>query len=93
VAFHHLPAEYEVRAARYAELVATDWTDSARHLLETNKIPDGQTAAPHKVRANWEMYRQKLRDLGAISNPVEMIEAWPLRPDGTDAISHLRARI
>lgn len=106
--FYNVPAEHEIRAARYAELTVTDWTDSAGHLIDKaqQKAKARRQAAarkagepvepddePQKIRAEWQKYRQALRDLGALSNPVEMIEAWPLRPDGTDAIALLRARI
>jgi hypothetical protein len=40
-----------------------------------------------------EDQRQALRDISKAGGAVAMVKAWPLRPDGTDAISHLRARI
>jgi hypothetical protein len=89
VAFYHLPAEYEVRAARAAEMLATDWTDTAPHLRADGDGDD----EPHRYRSAWQTYRQTLRDLGSISNPVEMLDAWPPRPDGTDPVAMLRARV
>lgn len=44
-------------------------------------------------RASWKTYRQTLRDLSKLSTPVERVAAWPLRPDGSDAIPALRERV
>ena|SRR6202790_4215942 len=40
----------------------------------------------------WKEHRQALRDITKAGDAIAMVKAWPLRPDGTDAISHLRAR-
>jgi hypothetical protein len=38
----------------------------------------------------WAAHRQALRDLTKAGDAAAMVKAWPLRPDGTDAIAHLR---
>jgi hypothetical protein len=42
---------------------------------------------------DWKPYRKALRDLSKLDGPDEMVRAWPLRPDGSDAIAPLRARL
>lgn len=73
------PEEVETLHARRAELAAFDWTDAAPHLSD-------------ETRAGWQAYRQALRDITLAGNSVAMVRAWPLRPDGTDAVARLRAR-
>ncbi len=42
------------------------------------------------LRALWTVYRQTLRDLSKLSSPEEMINAWPLAPNGEDQVARLR---
>lgn len=44
-------------------------------------------------KSEWAAYRQALRDLPGNGVDHEMVKLWPLRPDGSDAIPHLRARV
>jgi len=42
----------------------------------------------------WKAYRKALRDLSkGRNNPADMINAWPLPPDGADPITALRERL
>jgi YHS domain-containing protein len=75
------PVIVEVKVARNNELAATD----------VYMVPDRPMS--DEVRAAWRTYRQRLRDLGAITTAAEMIAAWPPRPDGRDAIMILRSRV
>ncbi|WP_168195571.1 hypothetical protein [Bradyrhizobium sp. NAS80.1] len=43
-------------------------------------------------RDAWIAYRQALLDLSKLSDADAMVDAWPLRPDGIDAIEGVRAR-
>lgn len=45
-----------------------------------------------ETRQDWAAYRQTLRDITKAGETGAMIAAWPLRPDGSDAISGLRFR-
>lgn len=40
----------------------------------------------------WTTYRQTLRDITKAGGPLEMLTAWPKRPDGGDAIEIIRKR-
>lgn len=64
-----------ILAARDRELAATDhWA-----------LPD------RAGNAEWLAYRQALRDITKNGRTVKaMVKAFPLRPDGTDAISEYR---
>lgn len=75
------PHAIEVAYQIASELNATD-----QYMVLDRPIADS-------VRASWATYRQALRDLSNLGGPVEIITAWPTRPDGADAISHLRSRI
>jgi hypothetical protein len=76
-----LPTPFEVKAAIYAELCATDaWAMPDRPMTDT-------------TRSAWTTYRQTLRDLSKLASPTEMIVAWPVRPDGVDAVVGLRGRV
>ena len=72
-----IPTPFEVKAAIYSELCSTD------EMIVSDR--------PSLV--DWKPYRQTLRDLSKLAGPVEMVTAWPVRPDGVDAISELRKRI
>ncbi|MDQ2083090.1 phage tail assembly chaperone [Xanthobacteraceae bacterium Astr-EGSB] len=74
------PTVIEVKIARNQDLAATDV------MMVTDRPMSDD------LRTAWRTYRQTLRDLGAIDTASEMISAWPLRPDGRDAIIALRAR-
>ena len=64
----------DVLAARYSALKETDWR-------EGRKDPDPA----------WLEYRQKLRDVTANGRTVSaMLRQFPIAPDGTDAVAHLR---
>lgn len=76
-----LPSDSELRAAIYQELNHSDQFT----------VPD--RPMPAEQRAAWPIYRQALRDLSKLPTSSAMVKAWPLRPDGADAIPHLRLRV
>lgn len=65
---HHrtVVAPAMLRANRNARLAASDWT----------QLPDA--ALTKDERAAWTRYRQQLRDLPAITDPLD--PAWPVPP-------------
>jgi hypothetical protein len=69
-----------VKQLRDSELAGTDWYVS---------LPADRPGA-EDMRARWTPYRQALRDLGQFAIVNDMLAAWPLRPDGLDAVAHLR---
>lgn len=78
------PTERELKQAVFAALSATD------HMM----LPDRDDILPQD-RAKWAAYRKSLRDLSKGDprpNAAAMIVAWPLDPDGKDAIENLRNR-
>lgn len=83
-----LPKSFEVRSAISLELAATDGFVATDRPLSD------------ELRARWAIYRQTLRDISkpqdereSLLSPPEMVRGWPLRPDGTDPVASLRARI
>lgn len=66
----------EIKHARNMELIATDQ----------------YAVADRPDRSAWMPYRQSLRDLGKYETAAEMINAWPIRPDGYDAIAAMRLK-
>jgi hypothetical protein len=72
-----IPTPFEVKAAIYSELCSTD------EMIVSDR--------PSLV--DWKPYRQTLRDLSKLAGPVEMITAWPVRPDGVDVVVGLRGRV
>ena len=64
----------EILSLRNAELAATD----------SMMVPDRPLS--EEQRQGWRVYRQALRDLGSIHEALDIIEAWPKRPDESDAI-------
>lgn len=79
-ALANIPSVNDITFARWRDMAAFDWIDTAPHL-------DAAT------RSKWQTYRQSLRDITKYGDAIAMVNAWPLRPDGTDAIAHLRTRI
>lgn len=82
------PSDIEVVARIAQELAGTD-----QFMVPDRPITGDQRSA-------WTAYRQELRDLskadlarGRVRTTVEMVQDWPVRPDGTDPIAHLRSRI
>jgi YHS domain-containing protein len=77
------PDAREVKAARNAELAATD----------AMMVADRPLAGA--VREEWRAYRQALRDIGSCATAAEMIAAWPKRPGGGDGprILELRGKL
>jgi YHS domain-containing protein len=73
------PTLWQVKAARDAELAATD-----AYMMPDRPMTDW-------AHEEWRAYRQKLRDLGSLSTADAMVAAWPVRPDGRDAIADMRA--
>lgn len=76
---HRLPQASDLKTAIKRELAETDFT----------QLPDAPFDAAAKQA--WRAYRAALRALTGA--PLDMIAAWPQRPDGLDAIGHLRAKI
>jgi hypothetical protein len=81
IAAGSMPDELDVRHAISSELHHSDgYTAPDRPLRED-------------VRAGWLAYRAALRALSKLPGPVEMVRAWPARPDSVDPIQHLRQRV
>jgi len=81
--------------AERAEVMRPVVTNAIADELEaTDKYMTVPPDRPASVATNsdaWREYRQALRDL---RGPVEeILEAWPHRPDGIDAVQHLRDRL
>lgn len=74
-----LPALFEVQAEIFGELTRT-----VEFMLSDY---------PTDEQDGWRDYRKTLRHLSRDTNPVEMINAWPVAPDGSDPISILRMRL
>jgi hypothetical protein len=83
-----LPNEFDVKQAIWSDLSNTD----------SYMLPDRDDITP-LLRAAWVTYRKALRNLskypagGTPPTPSAMVAAWPVRPNGVDAISELRKRI
>lgn len=76
--------------------------EGAPRLIEIEALVRGALAAsdefmmPDRVvpdREAWVTYRQALRDLSDQPDAAAMVDAWPVRPDGIDAIAGLRTRL
>lgn len=67
----------------------------SNELFITDAFVDIPSDRPRKgdLLLDWKPYRQILRDLSKLTTSQEMIEAWPMRPNGDDAILHLREAI
>jgi hypothetical protein len=65
-----IPFQIELRVARDADLSACDWT----------QVPDSPLTA--EQRSEWQMYRQRLRDLPSDYSHVTSLEdvVWPDPP-------------
>ena len=65
-----IPFQVELRVTRDAELSACDWT----------QVPDSPLTA--EQRSEWQMYRQRLRDLPSDYSHVTSLEdvVWPNPP-------------
>lgn len=77
------PTKAEVNGAVYVTLLASD----------VYMLPDYPVTP--EVQDSWKVYRQALRDLSKGSpapTADEMIAAWPLDPNGNDAIANLKER-
>lgn len=75
-----IPTLFDMKAAILDELILTDNYVDPRS--------DRPITGPFKF--DWKPYRQILRDLSKLETPKAMIEAWPMRPNGDDAIPRLR---
>ena len=66
-----------------------------RELGFTDHFVDPPSDRPRKgaFALDWRPYREALRRLSDLPTPVDMVKAWPVRPDGADAIAELRGRI
>jgi hypothetical protein len=78
-----MPTAFDVKAAILTELTATD---------SFANVPSDRPRVG-ALALDWLPYRQTLRDLSKLPTPVAMVKAWPVRPDGADAIAELRARL
>lgn len=74
-----LPTAFELRSAIFNELQNTDGF----------MVPDRLNSK----RDKWATYRQALRDLSKLATPSDMVNSWPIHPDGDDAIKKLRERL
>jgi hypothetical protein len=77
-----MPTTDEIKRAIFAALAASD------HFM----LPDRDDIAPQRLAA-WIAYRKRLRNLRNLADAAAMINAWPIDPDGNDAIAHLRKRL
>ena len=59
----------EIRAMRNGYLSATDWTDLPNAPLTAEKA------------AEWQTYRQELRDYPSQSDKVSTLPEWPTEPE------------
>lgn len=82
------PTASEVRAIISEELASTD-----QYMVPDRPLLDQQRSA-------WIAYRQAIRDLskpqddlGRAFTAVEMVTAWPSRPDGVDPVAAIRVRM
>jgi Phage tail assembly chaperone protein len=75
-----LPTLHEVKCVIARDLEATD----------SYAVPDRPMSEEQRI--DWKTYRQSLRYLSKLATPVDMVKAWPVRPDGADAIAELRGR-
>lgn len=76
-----LPSAFELRSAIFNELQNTDGFMVPDRPMLTNK----HTA--------WTIYRQALRDLSKLATPSDMLNSWPVHPDGDEPIKELRERL
>jgi hypothetical protein len=58
-----------VRQERNQRLQVTDWTD----------LPNAPLTAPKK--AEWQTYRQELRDYPSLSDRISTLPEWPTPPE------------
>lgn len=70
----------DMMGLRNQELMATD-----QYMVEDRPL------APQEKQA-WKDYRRTLRDLGQIESVAAIKAAWPNRPNGSDAIAHVREK-
>jgi hypothetical protein len=78
------PTKRDLETAIFRTLQSTDHT----------MLPDRDDIAPQTLVA-WKAYRKALRNLSKgnpAPTPDAMVAAWPLDPNGNDAIAHLRNR-
>lgn len=73
-----IPSDMDIRGLIAMELAKTD-----TFMILDRPMNDS-------VREAWKDYRQTLRDLSKIVDINERIAAWPIRPDGIDAIPTFR---
>lgn len=78
-----------------SHLVLSELSQTDQHIVPDRPMPESR-------RQSWIAYRQSLRDLSKPQDaedptrrptPAEMVLAWPVRPDGTDPVQHIRERI
>jgi hypothetical protein len=90
----------EKSAAEKTVALAPTATDVSRVVIVQLQATDAWMMPDRPVsdddRAQWVAYRKGLRELSKgdpAPSPAAMIAAFPERPDGFDAIGHLRARL
>lgn len=76
-ALSKLPTLSEIEMAVRSELAATD---------QFTMVAD----RPAKLRDEWIVYRQALRDLSKLPTPADRISAWPSHPLGHDIIRAMK---
>ena len=85
------------------QLVEYEPDVTARHVEEARyrefrKVTDPMTTGGRQLTPEWADYVQRLRDMtkrpdGKSDRSREgMLSRWPKRPDGTDAVEHLRGK-
>jgi hypothetical protein len=71
---------FDLMVIRNRELNATD-----QYMVEDRPI------TPQEKQA-WKNYRKALRDLGQYLTVDDAMQAWPRRPNNSDAVEHLRKK-
>lgn len=79
----HTPTIDEIKHFIALELLHTD----------SYEMPSRQRRMGETLAKAWIDYREILRDLSKLKTPQAMIETWPKRPNGEDAIPLLRKAV
>ena len=98
--FAHVVAETRLDPARVydyrdGQFVEAERSVEPRDVLAARysmlKRLDEMSAGERTLSKAWAEYRQKLRDVTANGRTVSaMLRQFPIAPDGTDAVAHLR---
>lgn len=99
------PVRHKIVAGRMIERTAAEIAEAnrptvsqvssaiSRELAATDEFMVSDRPLSDAVRAAWGSYRQALRDLSKLPDPISQVKAWPTRPDAADPIPSLRSRV